>query len=131
MNNEAGELIKQLRAMQLQFKEIVNSFGRLIRHSPKSCLLCYIICVDIRGLSRGQYTCSSDCSSLSGLASLSSLFNRVALILTWILEKGSTHSASWEKINLAKLQSSLHSSSLWTCISGNGFLEHEHLLRQK
>lgn len=40
--------------MQLQFKEIVNSFERLIRHSPKSCLLCYIICSDNRGPSRGN-----------------------------------------------------------------------------
>lgn len=93
MNNEAEELIKQLRAMQLQFKEIVNSFERLIRHPPKSCLLCYIIGSDNRGPSRGN-THVPGLLQLSGFASLTVLRRlvRVVLMLLWVLATGSTHS---------------------------------------
>ena len=40
--------------MQLQLKEIVNRFERLIRHTFKSCLLCNIVSSGVSGISQFQ-----------------------------------------------------------------------------
>lgn len=122
MNNEAQELIKQLRAMRLQLKEIVNRLERLIRHTRKSCSLCYTVSSGVCGISRIS---SSDCPSLRVCRSYS------LMSVTQTPQKIVAHSASWKKEKLGQATEFPQFKLLWAHISDNDSLEHKHELRQR